>query len=210
MPRNEYHRGVNLCLSPRRPKHETSMPMDGGPASFLWTGEDSMRQPSARPILNRIIAAAILSTACVAGASAEDARIKKMKLDITVVSGAINVTSSDGTRWDTILPDNVTINAHMVLDTRWPGYVERVGLFLGHCNDTLCGAFPKLFFEAPFVRDYDRNVAIAFSASMLPVSNGGIPVVPYGDEILRTCNEHLQADGATKPFSFGKQLTASF
>src|SRR5262249_1009549 len=56
----------------------------------------------------------------------------------------------------------------------------------------------------------DRNVAIAFSASMLPVSNGGIPVVPYGDEILRTCNEHLQADGATKPFSFGKQLTASF
>jgi hypothetical protein len=186
------------------------MPMDGGTASFLWTGEASMRQPSARPILNRIIAAAILSTACVAGASAEDARIKKMKLDITVLSGAINITSSDGTRWDTILPDNVTINAHMVLDTRWPGYVERVGLFLGHCNDSLCGAFPKLFFEAPFVRDYDRNVAIAFSASMLPVSNGGIPVVPYGDEILRTCNEHLQPDGATKAFSFGKQLTASF
>jgi len=163
------------------------------------------------PITKRLIAAALLSGACITGAAAEDAHVKKIKLDITVLSGAIGVTSSDGTRWDTILSDNVTINAHMVLNTRWPGYVERVGLFLGHCNDTHCGGFPSLFSDAPFVRDFNRNVAIAFPATLLPVSNGGgIPAVPFGDEILRTCNEHLQPDGATKPFSFAKTLTASF
>ena len=165
-----------------------------------------------RTMARLIGAATVLSGAWIGGALAEDAHVKKMTFDIIVPwKSEITVTSSDGTRWDTIVPGTVTFWAHMVVDTRHPGYVERVGIFLGHCNNTQCGnGFPLLWHDTILERDYNHQAYLQFSADKIPVSTGGIAVVPFGNQILDRCNAKLQPDGATATHSFPMTMTASF
>ena len=151
--------------------------------------------------IKQFLAVASLSSVCVAGASAEDAHVKNIRLAIAVQSGQISVTSSDGARWDTVLTD-MAIDARMEVDTRWPGYVKQVGLFLGNCNNSGCAGFPMIFGDVPLSRDFHRTVALKLTPEQLPDSNR--------DEILRECNQHLQPDGATKPYAYFRTLPASF
>lgn len=174
------------------------------------------------PVSNRSLsktiaagAAAIALACAAAGPSlAEDARIKSLSFSVSphLQPPDIEVTSSDGTRWDTIVPKDIRFWADMTIDTRWPGYVEQVGLFLGACENLQCGnGYPLLFHEWPTTRDYSGTKLITASTSVIPTSSAtGIAVVPHGDEILRKCNAGLQEDGATKPHSFSHAVTLSF
>jgi hypothetical protein len=167
----------------------------------------------ARTVVAGAAALTLLSGALHSAALADDARINEIVFDVPASNfpSTINVTSSNGAKWDTIEPGSVLFSAHMKVDTAWPGYVEQVGIFLGHCNNLQCGnGYPQLFHDWVAARDYDQQKSVSFPATKIPVSSSGIAVVPYGDQILSACNAHLQPDGATASHSFSKSMTVSF
>jgi hypothetical protein len=163
----------------------------------------------ARPLLSALAGAVLL--AGTTSAIAEDAHVNEMTFEVETGwnQAVINVTSSDGLKWDQIVPGQVGYWAHMHVDTRWPGYVEKAGIFLGACENTQCGnGFPRIFVEHINHRDYSRQKNSAFSTTDIPVSTTGIAVVPYGDQILSKCNEG-HAD-ASQAHSFNLPMTLSF
>jgi hypothetical protein len=166
----------------------------------------------ARALLTSVAAATLLFVATSAGARAENAHINEMIFDVKspYQAAIIQVSSSNGAKWDTIQPGNIGFWAHMKADTRWPGYVKQAGVFLGKCTNTECANNPLLFSDDSEVRDYDRTGNISFSTDKLKIVGPGIFAMPYGEDILRRCNLELQSDGATKPHSFYLGIDASF
>jgi hypothetical protein len=163
----------------------------------------------ARPLLSALAGAVLL--AGTTSAIAEDAHVNEMTFEVETGwnQAVINVTSSDGLKWDQIVPGQVGFWTHMHVETRWPGYVEKAGIFLGACENTQCGnGFPRIFAEFVGQRDYNRQKNSAFLTTDIPVSTSGIAVVPYGDQILARCNEG-HAD-ASQPHSFNLPMTLSF
>ncbi len=144
-------------------------------------------------------------------AIAEDANIKDMSFKITVpYKSDITVTSSDGKRWDTIVPTTIPLWADIEVDTRHPGYVERAGLFLGDCAGTACGGNPRLAYWNFKTRDWSFHGKFQFDTSRIPVSTTGIATVGVGDEIIAGCNlKHADAQATTKGHSLGVPVTAS-
>ena len=166
--------------------------------------------PSTSNFRNSAAALALAAAALVAApAGAEQANIKSMSLKTESHSGEIRVVSTDGVKWDK-LNGAAAFSAHMKLDTRWPGYVGEVGIVLGVCGPGQCQVFPKVWSDTANSRDFNRNEIVAFNTSLLPIANGGIPIVPYADQILNRCNQHLQADGPTKSHSFNQTFHATF
>ena len=165
----------------------------------------------ARALAGGVAAAALLTGALGAPALAEDAHINEMIFDVIspYQKATINVVSSDGAKWDTIQPGQLAFWAHAKVDTRHPGYVERVGIFLGKCL-TGCAGHPRVFYDEPMQRDYDRAGLISFSTAKLQGAAENVLSTPYTEEILRRCNAKLQPDGATKPHSFTFPMSASF
>jgi hypothetical protein len=154
-----------------------------------------------------LIAGALASTS----ALAEQANIKSMSFDTQSANTTIHVVSSDKQKWDTLKSGTVQFWGHMKIDTRWPGYVQDVGVALGVCGPGQCGPFPPIWSAAPVSRDYDHQENFAFDPANIPLSlDTGIAVVPYGDQIIARCNQHLQADGPTKSYSFSHTFDASF
>ena len=145
-------------------------------------------------------------------ASAEDAKIKSASFSLQPVyqGDEIVVTSSDGKKWDTIDAKALKFSATMKVDTKHPGYVKQVGILLGGCHNTGCANNPVMYYAPTSTRDYNSNRVFSFPGSKIPTSKTGIAVPSYGDEILSACNNHLQADGATKSYTFNKLLTATF
>ena len=159
--------------------------------------------------------AALAALACGFGTSAlaEDAKIKSMSFETLTPykKNTVKVSSSTGAKWDTILPGQVEFWAHMQVDTKYPGYVQDAGIFLGPCVDTQCGeGSPLIFRENAMSRDYDRSMNVSFSTSKFQISSIIPATVPYGDEVLNQCNKGLQPDGATKPHEFDLPITLAF
>ncbi|MCF6098075.1 hypothetical protein [Mesorhizobium muleiense] len=154
-----------------------------------------------------LIAAALATTP----AFAKQANIKSMSFNTESANTTIHVGSSDKQKWDTLKSGNVQFWGHMKLNTRWPGYVQDVGVALGVCGPGQCGAFPPIWSTSPVSRDYDHQENFSFDPSIIPLSSDtGIAVVPYGDQIIARCNQHLQPDGPTKSYSFTHSFHASF
>ncbi len=165
----------------------------------------------ARPLLRAAALTTLFVSALHSGAWAEDARVKEMTFEVQTgwKSAVVNVASSDGLKWNQIVPGTITFWSHMHVDTRWPGYVDAVGIFLGNCETTQCGnGYPLLFARAVSVRDYNYQRNTSFSTTKIPVSTTGIAVVPYGDQILSRCNEG-RAD-ASQPHSFNLPMAVTF
>ena len=166
----------------------------------------------ARTLATSVAAAILLSGAVHTGALAEDAHINEMTFNVQspYPTATINVSSSNGAKWDTIQPGSIGFWAHMRVDTRWPGYVDHAGVFLGKCSNTECASLPLLYSEKTAVRDYNRTATISFSTDKLNSAWPSVFAMSYGEDILRRCNLELQPDGATKPHSFYLGLDASF
>jgi hypothetical protein len=165
-----------------------------------------------RALATGVAAATLLTGALATSSLAEDAHINEMIFDVKspYQKATINVSSSDGAKWDTIQPGQLAFWAHRKVDTRHPGYVEQVGIFLGKCTNTGCANNSLIQNETVLERDYDRAGLVSFSTDKL---RGGIESIfgtPYSEEILRRCNMKLQPDGATKPHSFLFAMSASF
>jgi len=153
------------------------------------------------------LAAAMLAAA---PAFAEQANIKSMSFDTEGYYAQIHVISTDGTKWNKLKSGSVAFSGDMHLDTRWPGYVGEVAIVLGSCGPGQCWAYPKIWNGLADSRDYDHTEIVGFNTSIIPISTDGIAIVPHGDQILARCNEHLQADGPTRSYSFSHTFNATF
>jgi hypothetical protein len=158
------------------------------------------------------VAAVALAAAALSATPAlpDPANIKSMSFNTEGANTTIHVISTDGQKWDKLKSGNVQFWGHMKLDTRWPGYVGEVGVALGVCGAQQCATFPMIWSDLANTRDYTHQQNFTFSTSKIPVSEGGIAVVPYGDQILAKCNQHLQPDGPTKSYSFSQKFNATF
>jgi hypothetical protein len=163
-----------------------------------------------------ISSAALGALVCASATSAfaEDATINSMSLETQTAMGKniVYVQASTGGKWDTILPGQIEFWAGMQVDTKYPGYVETAGIFLGTCVDRQCGesGAPLLYIESVGRRDYGNAKNISFSTSKLRVS-GILPApTPYGDEILRLCNKELTDGKATRPHGFDMPMVVAF
>src|SRR5262245_39925348 len=149
------------------------------------------RRAGTRALVTGVAAAALLAGALGAGAQAEDAHVNEMIFDIITpyLTTVIQVTSnSGGDTLDTITPAQLSFWAHRKIDTRWPGYVERVGVFLGKCTNTECGAFALINFDFPSSRDYDKTGLVLFSTDKLANGKESIFATPYREQIISKCN----------------------
>ena len=159
------------------------------------------------------LAAAALAVGTMTGvASAEDASIKHMSFKITVpYKSDIAVTSSDGKRWDTILPKTIPLWVDIEVDTRQPGYVDRAGVYLGACSKTGCGANPRLLYWKKHSRDWSFHGDFNFDTGRIPVTTTtGIATTDVGDAMLNACNAKLQGEeAATEVISLGVPVTAT-
>lgn len=153
------------------------------------------------------IAAAALSSS---PGFAEEAKLKSMSFDLQSANTTIHVVSTDGQKWDKLKSGNAQFWGHMKVDTKWPGYVDEVAVVLGACNAGQCSLRPLLWSDGVGERDYNKSHNFVFPTSKIPLSTEtGIAVVPYGDSMISRCNQHLQADGPTKSYSFTQEFHAT-
>ena len=147
-------------------------------------------------------------------AAAEDAKIRSMSVHTVMPfkKNIVSVESSTGGKWDTILAGQIEFQASMKADTKWPGYVQDAGIFLGTCVDRQCGESgnPLLFYENVMQRDFVTTRNILFSTAKLQVSGASLAPTPFGDAILLLCNAGLTEGKATKPHSFDLPMAVSF
>jgi hypothetical protein len=152
-------------------------------------------------------AATTLLAACSLGglARAEDAGIKEALFDAqSTFFAAIVKVANDGEKWTTVVPGNVGFDAHLKVDTKWPGYVERIGVWLGDCSGGGCGSNPNILQEDPMQRDYDVNRSLSFPVEKLLETRSG--ATNYHDLIINRCNTRP----ATEPHGFMMTIDATF
>src|SRR4030095_15852110 len=89
-----------------------------------------------------------------------------------------------------------------------PGYVEKIGIFLGKCSNTQCGSNPRVYAEEPMSRDYNKSKMINFSVDKLKAAAPSIFGLPYGEQILDACNRGH--NDATMPHTAYVGADASF
>ena len=164
-----------------------------------------------RRLLNSAAALAVTAFSLASTpASAESAKLKSMSFDLQSANTTIHVVSTDGQKWDKLKAGNAQFWGHMKIDTKWPGFVDEVAVVLGTCSAGQCGLRPLLWSTGVGKRDYNSSRDFAFPTSQIPLSSEtGIAVVPYGDSMVSRCNQHLQADGPTKSYSFVQEFHAT-
>jgi hypothetical protein len=166
-----------------------------------------MEEKMLKSLTKTALAATALSVGTfVFAASAEDAKIKHISLKITVpYKSDITVTSSDGEKWDTILPTTIPLWADIVVDTYHPGYVEQGGIFLDNCRGRPCRDNPRIAHWTAMDRDWKFHGTFNFDTSAIADSR-------FAMEIFNACNAELQPDGASQEHSiypFWMQATLS-
>jgi hypothetical protein len=170
-----------------------------------------MEETMAKSLAKSVLAATLAIGTITGVATAEDARIKHMSFKITVpFKNDITVTSSNGKRWDTILPKTVPLWVDIEVDTRYPGVVDRAGLYLGVCSKTGCGSHPRLLYWDDNGRDWRFHGDFNFDTGRIPVSTADIAKTNVGDAVLGACNATLQGEEtATEVISVGVPVTAT-
>jgi hypothetical protein len=135
-----------------------------------------------------------------------------MSFSITVpYKSDITVASSDGKRWDTILPKTIPLWVDIEVNTRYPGYVDRAGVYLGTCSKTGCGSNPRFLYWDKNGRDWKFNGEFKFDTGRIPVTTtDGIAATNVGNAMISACNATLQGDeAATEVISVGVPVTAT-
>jgi hypothetical protein len=161
---------------------------------------------------NSVAALALTAAACiVTPARAEQANLNSMSFDAQGIAATVRVISTDGESWNKLKSGPVAFTGHMKVDTKWPGFVSYVGVVLGVCGPGQCGPFPAVWSGLADSRDFNKTEIMSFDASKIPLSSPtGIAIVSFGDQVIRKCNEKLQADGPTKSHSFNHDIDVTF
>jgi len=161
----------------------------------------------------RLSATAGVAIALSSPAFSQTAKIKSISFETaSAYDQVIRVVSTDKKKWNKIKAGSVRFWGRMKLDTRWPGYVNRVGVVLGSCYENNCRNYPVLFAKGNVLqRDYDqaRNFVLPTNKLLIPAP-GVIPLVPYAGQIIKKCNQQLSTDGPTRSYSFNFPMQATF
>jgi hypothetical protein len=166
---------------------------------------------SKRTALAALFATSTLGYAATAAQADDAAKIKSMSIEAYTATAPLHVISTDGKTWNEFKSGSVPFSAKMKIDTKWPGYVVRVGVVLGACSGDTCESMPQLWAEEPSSRDWSGTRNLSIDPAQIPLSDqDGIAVISDGDAILNKCNAKLQADGPTKSHSFSHTFHATF
>ncbi len=133
----------------------------------------------------------------------DDARIRSFSFSASQLNPgqAINVISTNGERWNEIAPGRIELKIDMNMELR--GTVISSGLFLGVCSKTGCGRNPLLRAK------YGRPISpTGLDMSKIPVSRSGIAPIPYGDQMVKACNQYL-TDGPREARGFTWPITVT-
>jgi hypothetical protein len=157
------------------------------------TSAASRRIRTARSLFVTAATAALLAGAFGGVAAAEDARVNSMSFDIqSPYQGAVItvVSTNNGSSWNEIVRGaKISFNAIMQVDTAHPGYVDRLGVFLGKCTNTECANHTRVFVATPASRDYNASKMINVSLEQLIDSApNAFSAKNYKQQILDLCN----------------------
>ncbi len=134
----------------------------------------------------------------------DTAKIKKMTIDTkSAYDQVVHVVSTDYKKWDKIKPGSAMFWAQMEVDTKWPGLINKVGVFLGKCTGYACTKYSRIYSEIVDERDYLKSRNFVFDTEALmyaQIDNSAIQ--SWGKYIIDRCNVGLPADGPTKERSF--------
>lgn len=156
---------------------------------------------------------AMASGLAIVPAQAGDGHLKTLSFKTTsAYNQVVRVVSSDRKTWNKIEPGTarffgeIDIVAKPLTATR----IVRTGVVLGACGSS-CNSTPLIWQSGVNLgKSYQHSQYFTFDPSRLPVSkNGHIATLPYGDDILRRCNEKLAANGPTKAHAFDYTLHAT-
>jgi hypothetical protein len=163
-----------------------------------------------------IIAAGTLlapaSPALALGNGSDHAILKYMNFDAVGAYGPIHVISTDGKKWNAIKPGTLNLSGTMSIKAKGRGRIIDVGVALGQCGPNTCSAGAVMYTKyLGQENEWSGGANMSISTDKIPVSNGGgIPTIPYGDQIIAKCNEHLSASGPTQEYTFNRAFTATF
>ncbi len=165
---------------------------------------------SAKFLKTAVLTATVLAIASSGALAVDDgkAKLKHFDYDVHSVLTKLHVTTSDGTKWDDLKPGFLGFQAHMKVDTKWPGVVDQVGIVLGNCSGQSCNSFPVIWSRYVSERDFNHQGDFSVSTSML--ANGTAGLALQRQNIIAKCNEHLSARGATERYTFAHSLPTTF
>lgn len=155
---------------------------------------------------------ALLATSMLTGvglADAKPARLKHMAFSVQDTISEVHVISTDGKSWNAIKNGNLQFYGTMNVETKHLGVIRTVGVVLGQCANNTCLSMPKVWSYAVSANDWSGSQTFSFNPKNIPLSGQGIAVIPDGDAIRAKCNQHLQADGPTKSYSFTHSFRAT-
>ncbi len=157
-----------------------------------------------------IASAIVLTTPEAAWAKA---RLKSMSIKIQAGIDFIEVISTDRKRYTKIKPKTLPLWSRLEVDTRFPGYVEHVGVVLGACGTGtfgMCQVMPLIFIGYGNGRDYFRQQKLFLNTNQIPESVPNHSFLPSREKIIRRCNDELEANGSGKAYGFQQTFWATF
>ncbi len=142
------------------------------------------------------------------------ARLKSMSIKMDAGITFIDVISEDRKRYTKIKTQAFPVWTKLKVDTRWPGYVEHVGVVLGICSSSRggesCKTLPLIFIGYGNGRDYAAELNLEIPTSVIPASTPDYTTLPSREKIIRRCNQELEANGPGKAFGFQQTFWATF
>ncbi|MDA4847448.1 hypothetical protein [Hoeflea poritis] len=183
-----------------------------------------LENPETLDISRALLAPAIRKSAAIAGLAAlcigapsgpavadGIASIKHMSISTQgMATGTVHVISTDGKTWNKIKSGSAQFAGQMKVDTKWPGYVDKVAVFLGKCSGHACDGSARIYAADTSARDFVKSETFGFNPTKLVSALiDGSAIYNHGKRIIDECNKGLQADGPTKERSFNQliQLT---
>jgi len=129
-----------------------------------------------------------------------NAKIKEMTISTkSAYNQVVRVVSTDYKKWDKIEPGTALFWAQMKIDTKWPGLINKVGVFLGKCNGYGCTSYSQIYNEIVDERDYLKSRNFSFdTAALMYAQIDNSAIQNWGQYIINRCNTGLSADGPTE------------
>lgn len=166
-----------------------------------------------KPITLMLAAGTMLASAGMALAAVEPATLKTMTFQATGGTAPIHVISTDKKKWNALKPATIVFQGAMNIEAKLRGRISTVGVALGACGKNTCSAGLVTFVQSlgDKTKKWSGTKNMGIQTANLPMSSASaIAVVPYADQIIAKCNQHLAANGPTKRYSFNHTFHATF
>lgn len=124
---------------------------------------------------------------------------------------SIDIASSDGVHWDTVISKPLKLSAQMELETGLHGIIYGYGVFFGECNGASCSAQPLLYEENVLQNDYVANRTIDIPATDVAqlLNEISFGATTYAQELQQHCTNQMEG-GGDEVVTLGKVFPTTF